>query len=219
MNKNTQKKVEKAKDSARREAAKSVLYDNRRIRRKLATKEEETKKQKTKKLLRAPHSNRVTPPKGKIKAPVSRTRFYDERACPRNWLHIDATDQKVGRLASEIATLLKGKHKVHYTPNLDVGDFIVVTNADKVVFTSNKEDQKKYYRHTGYMGGLKETTVKEMREKKPEQILFLAVKGMLGRGPLAYRQIKKLNVYAGEEHPHKAQLPVTWKLRQSNTHH
>ena len=123
------------------------------------------------------------------------------------WFVVDAKDQVLGRLAARIAHVLRGKHKAIYTPHVDTGDFIVVTNADKLVVTGKKTLDKIYYRHTGYPGGIYSRTFNPMLEKAPEKILIHAVKGMLPKGPLGYAMIKKLKVYAGEEHPHTAQQP------------
>jgi len=130
-----------------------------------------------------------------------------EQEIDKKWYLVDAEDKILGRLASGIALRLRGKHKPIFTPHADTGDFIVVVNAEKVAMTGNKWDQKVYYRHTGYQGGLKETTAREMREKKPENLLRLAVRRMLPKNSLGRRQLKKLKVYAGPEHPHEAQQP------------
>ncbi len=125
----------------------------------------------------------------------------------RNWFVVDAENKVLGRLASEIATRLRGKHKPNFSPHMDVGDFIVVVNAEKVKLTGNKLDDKIYYRHSGYMGGLSEMTAKEVLEKKPTELLRRAVKGMLSKNSLGRKQLKKLKVYTGGEHPHAAQKP------------
>lgn len=125
----------------------------------------------------------------------------------REWYLIDATDKVLGRLSVEIAKRLRGKHKPVFTPHVDTGDFIVVVNADKIRVTGNKAQDKMYYRHTGYPGGLYETNFKKMQERFPERALELAVKGMLPKGPLGYAMLKKLKVYAGSQHPHAAQQP------------
>jgi len=125
----------------------------------------------------------------------------------RKWYVVDASDKIVGRLATKIATILRGKHKPVYTPHVDTGDFVIVVNAEKIKFTGTKLEKKIYYRHTGYIGGLKETPAKKMLEKKPEEIIRLAVKGMLPKGRLGRRLLKKLKVYRGSEHPHQAQQP------------
>ena len=126
----------------------------------------------------------------------------------KNWYVVDAKDKILGRLAAEIASRLRGKHKPTFSPFIDNGDFIIVTNADKVQLTGKKWDDKKYYRHTGYMGGIKETTAKELLEKQPTDLVFRAVKGMLPKNKLGRAQLKKLKVYAGSEHPHEAQQPA-----------
>ncbi|MEA3221707.1 MAG: 50S ribosomal protein L13 [Thermodesulfobacteriota bacterium] len=131
---------------------------------------------------------------------------------PREWILIDAKDQVVGRLASKIASILRGKTKPFYTPHIDVGDFVVVINADKVQFTGNKWDGKIYYRHSGYPGGIKATSAKDLLKKKPEQILKNAVKGMLPKGSLGNDMLKKLKVYTGGNHPHIAQQPREMKV-------
>ncbi len=125
----------------------------------------------------------------------------------RKWYVVDATDQTLGRLATRIASILRGKHKVEFTPHEDVGDFVVVVNAEKIKVTGRKLDQKVYYHHTGYPGGIKGITLRRQLELHPERVIESAVKGMLPRGPLARRQFKKLKVYAGAQHPHEAQQP------------
>jgi len=125
----------------------------------------------------------------------------------RDWYVVDATDLTLGRLATQVASVLRGKHKPQYTPHEDVGDFVVVINAEKIHVTGRKLDQKMYYRHTGYPGGIKSVSLRRQLEKHPERVIEHAVKGMLPRGPLGRRQFKKLKVYAGPEHPHQAQLP------------
>lgn len=124
-----------------------------------------------------------------------------------DWYVVDAEGKTLGRLASEIASRLRGKHKPSYTPHVDTGDYIVVINADKIAVTGKKAQDKKYYRHTGYPGGIKETNFTKLLARKPEDVLFKAVKGMLPKGPLGYAMIKKLKLYAGTEHPHAAQQP------------
>jgi len=125
----------------------------------------------------------------------------------REWYVVDATDLTLGRLATQIASVLRGKHKPQYTPHEDVGDFVVVINAEKIHVTGRKLDQKMYYRHSGYPGGIKSISLRRQLEKHPERVIEHAVKGMLPRGPLGRRQFKKLKVYAGAEHPHQAQSP------------
>ena len=123
------------------------------------------------------------------------------------WFVIDATDKVLGRVASEVAHRLRGKHKAIYTPHVDTGDFIVIVNASKIRVTGNKELDKQYHRHTGYPGGLRTTNFKDLQAKHPTRALQKAVKGMLPKGPLGYAMIKKLKIYAGAEHPHSAQQP------------
>ncbi|MBW2114787.1 MAG: 50S ribosomal protein L13 [Deltaproteobacteria bacterium] len=130
-----------------------------------------------------------------------------EKEVDRKWYLVDAKDKVLGRLATQIAMRLRGKHKPIYTPHADTGDFVVVINADKVTLTGKKWDKKIYYRHTGYIGGLKEITAKKLLEKKPRDILRFAVKGMLPKNSLGRRQLKKLKIYTGSAHPHEAQQP------------
>jgi len=125
----------------------------------------------------------------------------------KKWYVVDAQDKILGRLATEIAFRLRGKHKPTFSPFIDNGDFIIVTNADKIQLSGKKWDDKKYYHHTGYMGGIKETTAKELLEKHPTDLVTKAVKGMLPKNKLGRAQLKKLKVYAGTEHPHQAQQP------------
>jgi len=126
----------------------------------------------------------------------------------RNWLLVDANGQTLGRLATQIADALRGKRKPTYTPHVDTGDFVVVVNAEKIAVTGRKLDQKKYYRHSGYPGGLRERTLREQLERRPTEVLRKAVKGMLPKNRLASQQITKLKIYAGPEHPHEAQAPL-----------
>lgn len=128
-------------------------------------------------------------------------------AIERKWFVVDAEGKTLGRLATEIARILRGKHKPIFTPYLDTGDYVIVVNAEKVKVTGKKLDQKIYYHHSGYVGGMKETTLKEMLADKPERVIELAVKGMLPKGPLGRQMYKKLFVYAGPEHKHQAQKP------------
>lgn len=131
----------------------------------------------------------------------------------RKWWVVDATDLVVGRLATEVATLLRGKHKPTFTPNQECGDFVVITNADKVRFTGNKLSNKNYYRYSGFIGGLKSRTAGELMENKPEQVVMEAVKGMLPKTSLGRKQLTKLRVFAGEAHDHDAQKPETYELK------
>ena len=123
------------------------------------------------------------------------------------WFVIDATDKVLGRVASEVALRLRGKHKAIYTPHVDTGDFIVIVNADKIRVTGNKAQDKIYYRHSGYPGGLKERPLREQLRRRPEEVLRKAVRGMLPKNKLASAQLRKLKIYAGPEHPHTAQNP------------
>ena len=125
----------------------------------------------------------------------------------RKWYVVDAEGQTLGRLAAEVAKVLRGKNKPEFTPHIDTGDNVIVINAEKIKVTGKKLDQKVYYHHSDYVGGMKETTLREMMAKKPEQVIELAVKGMLPKGPLGRTVIKKLHVYAGAEHAHQAQKP------------
>ena len=125
----------------------------------------------------------------------------------RNWLLVDAADKTLGRLATQIADVLRGKRKPEYTPHIDTGDFVVVVNAEKIRVTGNKLQAKQYYRHSGYPGGLRTRTLQEMLDRRPEEVIRLAVKGMLPRNRLGRQQLRKLKVYAGPDHPHEAQQP------------
>jgi large subunit ribosomal protein L13 len=133
----------------------------------------------------------------------------------RNWLVVDATGQTLGRLATRIADALRGKRKPEYTPHVDTGDFVIVINAEKITVTGDKRAQKRYYRHSGYPGGLKSRTFEEMQARRPEEIIRLAVKGMLPRNRLARKQLTKLKVYAGPDHPHSAQKPEPMETEAS----
>ncbi|HMU64642.1 MAG: 50S ribosomal protein L13 [Nitrosomonas sp.] len=130
-----------------------------------------------------------------------------------DWFLIDATDKVLGRLATAIAHRLRGKHKPIFTPHVDTGDYIVVINVDKIKVTGNKAEDKKYYRHSGYPGGIYETTFKKMHARFPARPLEKAVKGMLPKGPLGYAMIKKLKIYAGDTHPHSAQQPKNLEIK------
>ncbi len=129
-----------------------------------------------------------------------------------DWYLVDGTDRVLGRLASEIARRLRGKHKAIYTPHVDTGDYIVVVNVDKIRVTGNKSEDKKYYRHSTFPGGISETNFGKMQDRFPGRALEKAVKGMLPKGPLGYAMIKKLKVYAGGEHPHAAQQPQSLEI-------
>ena len=144
------------------------------------------------------------------------TNFLKKSEISNNWYEIDATNAVVGRLATIISKILRGKNKTNFTPHMDNGDFVVVKNIKNIKFTGNKFEDKKYYRHTGYPGGIKETTPKRLSEKKPEEILKLAVKRMLPGGPLAKKQLSKLKIYPGEKHPHDIQNPTVIDFRKNN---
>ncbi len=130
----------------------------------------------------------------------------------RKWYLVDAKEKVLGRLASKIAMRLRGKHKPIFTPHTDTGDFVVVVNAEKVVLTGKKWDNKMYYRHSGYLGGLKVRSAKKMLETRPEEIIRHAVRGMLPKNSLGRRQLKKLKIYAGPDHPHQAQKPQVLEI-------
>ena len=127
----------------------------------------------------------------------------------QGWYVVDAQNKVLGRLASQIAMRLRGKHKAEYTPHIDTGDYVVVVNVSKLRVTGRKPERKIYYRHTGYPGGLRKTTLGKMQAARPERVLQKAVKGMLPKGPLGYAMLRKLKVYAGATHPHAAQMPKT----------
>ena len=131
----------------------------------------------------------------------------------RKWYIVDATNIPLGRVASQVAAVLRGKNKPIYTPHVDTGDYVIVINADKIKVTGKKMDQKIYYSHSDYVGGMKEATLREKMAKKPEDVITLAVKGMLPKGPLGRAMIKKLHVYAGPEHNHAAQKPEVLELK------
>ncbi|MFN3534346.1 MAG: 50S ribosomal protein L13 [Desulfatiglandales bacterium] len=130
----------------------------------------------------------------------------------RRWFVVDASDKILGRLATQIAMKLRGKDRPTFTPHVDAGDFVVVINAEKVRVTGKKLNDKFYYRHSGYLGGLKVTPLRDMLQKKPEEVIRLAVKGMLPKNRLGRQLIKKLKVYSGPEHPHQAQQPKVWEM-------
>ena len=140
-------------------------------------------------------------------ARITMTNFIKKNEIKNNWLLINAENAIVGRLASYISIVLRGKNKSQFTPNMDNGDFVVVTNIEKIKFTGKKNNNKKYYRHTGHPGGIKTTTPSILIKKKPEEILKLAVKRMLPDGPLAKKQLSKLKIYKGKTHPHEVQNP------------
>ena len=136
-----------------------------------------------------------------------KTKSYKNTDLEKKWLLLDASNKTLGRLSAKISSILMGKNKAHYTPHNDLGDYIVVINAEKVKVTGNKDIQKKYYRHSGYPGGLKSSTFSEIIEKNPEDIILKAVKGMLPKNKLSNSMISKLKVYKGENHPHIGQNP------------
>lgn len=141
-----------------------------------------------------------------------KTRFANQEVVSRNWHLVDATDLILGRMASRVASILRGKHKPIYSPHVDTGDFVVVINAEKVKVTGKKEDGKIYYRHSGYIGGGVATTFSEQQERFPTRVVELAVKGMLPKTRLGRQMIKKLKVYAADSHPHVAQNPVNMSI-------
>jgi large subunit ribosomal protein L13 len=131
----------------------------------------------------------------------------------RKWYVVDAKNAVLGRVASQVAAVLKGKHKPIYTPHVDTGDFVVIINAEKVMLTGNKREEKTYYHHTGYPGGLKSITADKLLQKNPEEVLTIAIKGMLPKNPLGRQMVTKLKVYAGAEHPHDAQKPEVLEIK------
>ena len=135
------------------------------------------------------------------------TKIYGGKGFKREWFVVDAKDRTLGRLAVKVADILQGKHKATFTQNEDAGDFVVVINADKVKLTGKKWTDKVYHHYSGYPGGLKSLTAEKLRERHPDQLVYLAVQGMLPKGPLGYKMLRKLKVYAQGEHPHKAQAP------------
>lgn len=143
-----------------------------------------------------------------------RTTFMaNDQNVERKWYVVDAEGKRLGRLATEVASILRGKNKPTYTPHVDTGDYVIIVNAEKIELTGNKLEDKMYYRHSGHPGGLKERNAGEMRERFPERMLELAVKGMLPKGPLGRKMIKKLHVYAGPEHKNQAQKPEVYELK------
>ncbi|HYJ65126.1 MAG TPA: 50S ribosomal protein L13 [Parafilimonas sp.] len=140
------------------------------------------------------------------------TKHANEATVQRNWYVVDGTNQTVGRMCSRIAAVLRGKNKAYYTPHVDCGDFVIVTNADKVKFTGNKFDQKFYQNFSGYPGGLKEEAARDLIKRRPEAVVERAIKGMLPKNRLGRKMFKKLFVYAGDQHPHSAQQPKELKF-------
>ena len=141
-----------------------------------------------------------------------KTKSYKNIDLDKKWLLLDARDETLGRLSSKIASILMGKNKAQYTPHNDLGDYVVVVNAEKIRVTGNKDIQKKYYKHTGYPGGLKSSTFSEIIEKSPENVILKAVKGMLPKNKLSNSMISKLKVYEGDNHPHAGQNPIKIEL-------
>ena len=144
------------------------------------------------------------------------TNFIKKNEIKNNWVLINAENAIVGRLAAYISKILRGKNKTQFTPNMDVGDFVIVTNIEKIKFTGKKFNNKKYYRHTGYPGGIKSTTPALFHKKKPQEVLKLAVKRMLPGGPLAKKQLTKLKIYKGSVHPHESQNPTVVDFAKMN---
>jgi large subunit ribosomal protein L13 len=139
---------------------------------------------------------------------------YMPSTIERKWYVVDATDHTLGRLSTEVASILRGKKKPIFTPHADTGDYVIVINADKIKVTGKKLDQKIYFSHSEYVGGVKETTLKEMLKKKPEFVVKHAIKGMLPKGPLGSQMLSKLHVYASPEHPHAAQKPEVYEIKE-----
>jgi large subunit ribosomal protein L13 len=150
--------------------------------------------------------------KPKLRQELMKTYSAKAESVERDWYIVDAADKTLGRLATEVASRLRGKHKPEYTPHVDTGDYIVVINAEKVAVTGNKASKKIYYSHTEYPGGIKDISFEKLIEKAPERVLQSAVKGMLPKGPLGREMFRKLKIYVGSEHPHTAQQPKTLEL-------
>lgn len=144
---------------------------------------------------------------------MDQTFMANESTIERKWFVVDAAGKTLGRLSTEVATILRGKHKPTFTPHVDSGDYVIVINASEIVLTGKKDSQKIYYRHTGHVGGIKAVSAGELREKNPMRLLETSIKGMLPKNPLGRKQGKKLFVYGGENHPHVAQQPVNYELR------
>lgn len=213
-NKKLQKKTEKAVKKAAKSASKIKVRGGEE--KKTKGKKGEGSRKKFHAVGHAPQSARITGARGPMKAVSGKTAMAPAVNEERAWLLVDAAGQTVGRLASEVAMLLRGKHKTTFTPHSDAGDFVVVINAEKVHFSRGKEEVKTYYKHSGWIGGMKMTTPAKLRDTHPERILESAVKGMISRTPLGRDMMKKLKIYKGTEHPHKAQNPVVWQLRHSS---
>ena len=148
--------------------------------------------------------------------PAFMTKFVKKDEINSEWFEIDAKGAVVGRLATVVSKIIRGKNKTTYTPHMDHGDFVIIKNVDQIKFTGNKFQNKKYYRHTGYPGGIKETTPEKLSEKKPGEVLKLAVKRMLPSGALGKKQLTKLKIYSGEDHPHTAQNPKIIEISKLN---
>ncbi len=147
-----------------------------------------------------------------MKAQIQKTRYTTPDEIERKWYVVDAKDQTLGRLASRIATILRGKHKPEFVPNLDVGDYVIVLNCEKIHVTGRRLDQKLYWRHTGYPGGIRNITLRELLQRHPERAIEYAVKGMLPKGVLGRQMLSKLRVYTGDTHPHEAQQPEVLEI-------
>lgn len=147
-----------------------------------------------------------------MRAQTQKTHFTTPDEIERKWYVVDVQGKTLGRVASEIAQILRGKHKPYFVPNLDTGDFVIVVNCEKIHVTGHRLDQKLYYRYSGYPSGLYNRTLREMLDKHPERVIRLAVKGMLPKGPLGRQMLRKLKVYTGSEHPHEAQKPEVLEL-------
>jgi large subunit ribosomal protein L13 len=208
-----EKRVAKSKIKAAKSASKIKVRGGEEKKSTKTTGENSRKKFKAKG--HAPLSARISAPRGPMKKISGKTLMAPAVNEDRRWLLVDAAGQTVGRLASEVAMLLRGKHKTYFTPHSDAGDFVVILNAEKVKFSRNKDETKQYYKHSGWIGGMKITTPARLRETHPERILESAVKGMMARTPLGRDMMKKLKIYAGAEHPHQAQNPVVWQLKYS----
>ncbi len=148
--------------------------------------------------------------------PAFMSKFIKKDEISSKWFEIDAENAVVGRLATVVSKIIRGKNKTTYTPHMDHGDFVVIKNVDKIKFTGNKFENKKYYKHTGYPGGIKETTPERLHKNKPGEVLKLAVKRMLPDGSLAKKQLTKLKIYAGSNHPHESQSPESIDLKKLN---
>lgn len=144
---------------------------------------------------------------------MSKSYMANPQNVERKWFVVDATDMILGRFATEVASILRGKHKPTFTPHVDCGDYVIIVNAEKITFTGNKLEDKNYYRHSGYPGGLKTRNLKTMLEKQPEKVLESAIKGMLPKNTLGRNMYRKLFVYSGAEHPHQAQKPEVLNLK------